>query len=156
MIASIKNMTASASSPTEYNEEKRKRGVASILTVRNCFKDTIEGFIKTYEYLESLNISDIRIKSKGFHLAISPDYNEAMDDQTAVKLAEDLMEDLGFKEQPWIMYKHTDTGHTHYHVVSTRVNWKGYAIESWKNGYKIKDSLKNHAEKYNYYPGKNP
>lgn len=156
MIASIKNMTASASSPTEYNEEKRKRGVASILTVRNCFKDTIEGFIKTYEYLENLNISDIRIKNKGFHLAISPDYNEAMDDQKAVKLAEELMEDLGFKEQPWIMYKHTDTGHTHYHVVSTRVNWKGYAIETWKNRYKLQDSLKNHSEKFNFFPGKNP
>lgn len=156
MIASIKNTTGSASTPTEYNDEKERRGVATILTVRNSFEDTHDGFVRTYEYLENLWYIDARIEKKGFHLAISPDYNEAMDDEKAIKFAEDIMEDLGYKEQPWIMYKHTDTGHTHYHIVSTRVDWKGYAIPDWHNRYNLQNSLKKNADKYGYYPGKNP
>lgn len=156
MIVSIKDGTPSAHGPMEYNDDKVKRGVAEILHVTNSRENTRESFVKTVDRLENHWMLSKKTKTKGFHLAISPASNETMTDEEAIRLATKIMDDIGYASQPWIMYKHTDTGHTHYHIVSTRCNEDGYVIPDWRKGYEVKRSIKEHAEEFNYHPGKDP
>lgn len=139
-----------------YNAAKVTAGVASIITVENCEGPTQEHFIKKYKKLESNTNIDARLKTAGFQMTISPAHNEVITDNQIKNLAKDVMKDLGMEQYPWILYRHNDTGHTHYHIVCCRLNKWGRAAKRDFNKYKANKSMHDHAKEYGYYPGKNP
>lgn len=139
-----------------YNAAKVTAGVASVITVENCEGNTQTDFIKKYKKLESNPRLDVRLKTSGLQITISPAHNELMTDNQIKNLATDVMKDLNLEEYPWILYRHNDTGHTHYHIVCCRLNKWGKAAKNNFNKLKANKSMHNHAQEYGYYPGRNP
>ena len=53
-----------------------------------------------------------------------------------MRVTERFMTGIGFEDQPYVAYRHTDAGHTHVHVVATNVRADGSPIDLKPRDYK--------------------
>ncbi len=109
-----------------YNEKKveQKKAVfyksANTPTI-NPFAGSKQDRLNTLKKIEDMNT---RVKSKGLHISVNPTVTDL------VKLGDtgirteigNLMEHLGYGNQPYFVFKHTDLDRTHFHIVSTRID----------------------------------
>jgi hypothetical protein len=89
-------------------------------------------------YLEVASGQNSRIKKDVFHVTLPFPPGEALDDQTYIDIARDYMAGMGYGEQPYAVFLHTDKAHLHLHVVSSRVSVKNFRklddyYEKWRS-----------------------
>lgn len=149
MVAKIMQPTASMESPLEYNEEKVQCGEATILGEFN----KPERDRSVLDALERLERHRFRSQSVSFHMSINPAESERLTDEQACELASDMMTGLGYGNQPFIVYKHTDIDRTHYHIVSIRIKEDGRRISDRQEHRRCQRILKELSEKYGFAVG---
>jgi hypothetical protein len=59
---------------------------------------------------------------------LNPDPKDEVNDEQFTEIAKEYMERMGYKNQPYIVFKHTDIDRTHVHIVSTCVGIDGKKI----------------------------
>ena len=138
-----------------YNQNKVAKGVADIIGSYNFDnnRNTIRDFERTFARYERMNI---RTENISFQMAINPNPDvpsEQLSDSDALAFAKELMQGLGFNEQPVIFYKHKDIDRVHYHVVSIKTNKKGRKIKDSFSELKLQKLLKKLSKKYHYVIG---
>lgn len=69
-----------------------------------------------------------RTEKPVIHISLNPNPADKVSDETFVEIAQKYMNELGFGEQPYIVFKHTDIERTHIHIVSVRVKADGSCI----------------------------
>lgn len=128
MVARI----SSGANPTGavyYNEEKVGKGEAERLAIRNY-----EGINQAvYELrlatiaarLEDQASNNERVSKPTFHASLSLAQGEKPSADDLVAIADRYMDGMGYKRQPYVVYQHFDTDHTHIHIVSVRVDDEG-------------------------------
>ena len=99
-----------------------------ILATRNVPEDTT--LADEFERLKLLSIKKRRngppIQNVAFHMSVNPsDSDRKLDEAETVQLIDDVMESLGYGQQPYRIYKHTDIPRQHYHVISCRAGQDG-------------------------------
>lgn len=131
MIATILSNSANFSG-IDYNEKKVSEGVATIIEAKN-----IEGLAslrgRTPQELKDFFIDyssrNPNVKKAQFHISFSVKGNE-MTPQQVLDFANQWMREMGYGDegQPMIAYAHYDTGNTHIHIITSRVNPEGKKI----------------------------
>ncbi|HUZ57497.1 MAG TPA: relaxase/mobilization nuclease domain-containing protein, partial [Hanamia sp.] len=117
-----------------YNEKKVKQGVAGLVFFENfgSLQDkkeiTKEEFKK---YLQAYSSRNNKIKNPVFHATCSCKERELSHEQLK-DIALEIMQSLGYKENPVLIYEHHDTKNNHIHIVTSRVG---------EDGKKIKDNF---------------
>ena len=109
-----------------YNEKKVEQKKALFFKSANTptinpFAGSKQDRLNTLKKIEDMNT---RVKKKGLHISVNPTVTDL------VKLGDtgirteigNLMEHLGYGNQPYFVYKHTDLDRTHFHIVSTRID----------------------------------
>lgn len=121
MVARI-NTGKSISKALNYNEKKVQQGQAEILSATNFLKDADKmNFYEkagTFEKLTSLNE---RTTTNTLHVSLNFDPSENICNDKMIAIADSYMKRIGFGEQPYLVYRHFDTGHPHIHIVSTNI-----------------------------------
>lgn len=112
-----------------YNENKVIRGEAELIKSNHVITHNLKSKKAGFEPHNILNKNTINVV---FHASLSVAIGVKFSDENFTKAAEIYMEEMGYKDQPYLVYKHNDTDHPHIHIVSSRVN---------KDGKKINDSL---------------
>src|SRR5690554_4017294 len=113
-----------------YNQQKVERENGSVLLL-NKVPDTIDGkystqyFNKCFEPYLSANIKTEKIVR---HISLNPDPKDKVSDEQFTEMAQEYMERMGYGNQPYIVFKHTDIDRTHIHIVSTCVGIDGKKI----------------------------
>ena len=138
------------SAALEYNENKVVHGQAEVVCRMNLDTDGDNAARETFSRYERLNI---RSKEVSFHMSINPGPGETLTDDKAISLTKDLMEALGYAEQPYVLYRHNDIEREHYHVLSIRVNEKGKKIQSFQEQNRLQKILSGLCEKYGFVVG---
>lgn len=86
-----------------------------------------------------------------FHMSVNPSAEDnPLSDDEVVSFIDDLMKELGYGNQPYRIYKHTDIERIHYHVVSTRADENGKKINDSFEGYRLYGAMRRLEEKYGY------
>jgi len=62
------------------------------------------------------------------HISLNPDPNDKVSDDTYREMAQQYMREMGYSEQPFIVFKHTDIDRSHIHIVSVCVDENGKKI----------------------------
>lgn len=131
MVARI----SSGANPTGavyYNEEKVGKGEAERLAIRNY-----EGVNQAVHELRLAIIAgrleeqasyNERVSKPTFHVSLSLAQGEKPSSDDLVAVADRYMDGMGYSQQPYVVYQHFDTDHTHVHIVSVRVDDKGKKI----------------------------
>ncbi len=62
------------------------------------------------------------------HISLNPDPKDKVSDDKFREIAEQYMREMGYGEQPFVVFKHTDIDRSHIHIVSVCVDENGVKI----------------------------
>ncbi|MEB2779918.1 relaxase/mobilization nuclease domain-containing protein [Algoriphagus sp. C2-6-M1] len=128
MVAIIKTNT-SLRRPVHYNENKVDQGVAELLFAQNYpSKDAGQSVELRLKYLLKLAGLNSRTSVNAVHISLNFAPGENFEKEKLQKIANEYMRGIGFENQPYLVYKHTDVGHPHLHIVTTNIELDGKRI----------------------------
>lgn len=113
-----------------YNQQKVDNENGAVLLL-NKIPDTVDGkysvayFNKFFEPYLSANI---KTEKTVRHISLNPDPADKVSDEQFSEMAQEYMERMGYGNQPYIVFKHTDIDRTHIHIVSTCIGINGKKI----------------------------
>lgn len=139
--------------PSNNDEELEAIENGHVLATRNVPENTTlsEEFEKTRTMYLRKRRSGPAVKNSTFHMSVNPsDGDRKLNEEEAVSLIDDVMSALGYGEQPYRIYKHTDIPRQHYHVVSCRETKNGKKIDDSFERLKLRRFLKSVSEKYGF------
>ena len=129
MIAKI-SATENLGGALGYNFKKVEKGEANILLAAELYQSK-EGRYTMEDVLadmEALIPKNCRTKKTVFHCSLNPHPDEKLSDERLTQIAKEYMEALGYGNQPYIVFKHSDIAREHIHIVSLRVDSRGQKI----------------------------
>ena len=113
-----------------YNQLKVEKENGQILATQRIM-ETPDGrytVAQLHRSFEPYFMANKRTEKPVLHISLNPDPADKVSDAQFVKMAQEYMERLGYGEQPYIVFKHTDIERTHIHIVSTCVDRYGKKI----------------------------
>lgn len=149
MVVKIHQSRPSAAGSVNYNERKVAAGTAERIFLSKI--DDPTNPMSTFEIYERANI---RTELTSFHVSFNPDELDGMSEEKMKEFIQDWMREMGYGEQPYVIYRHNDTGRTHYHLVSTRIAEDGHRIYNGKEFKRSLDAMRKLQEKYGFHIGK--
>lgn len=153
MIAKIghgANMTGALS----YNQLKVDEENGQVLDTQKII-ETPDGsytVAQLYRSFEPYFIANKRTEKPVLHISLNPDPGDKVTDENFRQIAKDYMERMGYGEQPYIVFKHTDIERTHIHIVSTNVDRYGVKIPDAFEKLRSMDTCRALEQKYNLIP----
>jgi len=111
-----------------YNNLKVEKEKGKILFT-NKIIETVSGQYTVTQLAQSFSPYLIRNTEKHtLHISLNPDPKDIVDDEKLKELAKEYMQEMGYGEQPYVVFKHTDIQRSHIHIVSVCVDEKGKKI----------------------------
>ena len=113
-----------------YNHNKVAKGQGEVLYAQKVIQP-LQGSVGISEVSLSFApylYANIRTEKPILHISLNPDPNDKVSDETFVKLATDYMQQMGFGDQPFVVYKHSDIERKHIHIVSLGIDENGKKI----------------------------
>lgn len=131
MVAKI-NIGSSLYGALAYNGEKINEGEGKLL-LSNKLLDDGTGKVdinKAMQDFERYIPSIVRTKKPVIHISLNPHPDDKLTDTELAEMAAEYMEQLGYGEQPYLVFKHEDIGREHLHIVSLRVTEDGKLLDN--------------------------
>lgn len=119
-----------------YNQEKVDKEKGKVLAT-NIVREPMDGIFNvaaTAEDLQRWMPSHFRTEKPVLHISLNPDIKDNLSDEQLSEIATKYMDRMGWGEQPYIVFKHSDIEREHIHIVSVQVT---------PDGKKINDKLRN-------------
>jgi hypothetical protein len=136
-----------------YNEKKVEQKKAHFYKSGNT--PTINPFAGTkhdrLNILKEIEERNTRVKKKGLHISVNPTVTDLvkLGDKGIRTEIGNLMEHMGYGNQPYFVYKHSDLDRTHFHIVSTRIDCQtGKKIKDYYEKEKTQRFIKSLEQKY--------
>lgn len=112
-----------------YNENKVTAGEASLI-MASGFAGDIEKMdfqqkLQRFKHLTSLREN---VKTNALHISLNFDASEKLSNARLQEIAAAYMDRIGFGDQPFLIYKHTDAAHQHIHITTTNITAAGERI----------------------------
>ena len=155
MVTKIMKSSGSAGSSLEYNGEKYYEGEADIVCVRNIENDSQAFIVDTILELEKNPAINAKTKNFSFHMTVNPADGEVqseMDEANVLDYIDDVMKELGYAKQPYVIYRHHDIDRMHYHIVSSRIRPNGRVIRDCYDKRRTFNIQYRLAKKYGFTP----
>ncbi|WP_294246205.1 conjugal transfer protein MobB [uncultured Chryseobacterium sp.] len=113
-----------------YNQQKVDQGNGHVL-LTNKIPDvwdrpyTAQFF---HQYFEPYFIANRKTEKPLRHISLNPHPEDKVDDSDYREMAQQYMQEMGYGQQPYVVFKHTDIDRTHIHIVTTCVQLNGKKI----------------------------
>ena len=105
-----------------YNENKVSSGEANLILASGFAGEIetmkLESKLKRFQYLNDLKPN---VKTNAVHITLNFHSSEKISNEKLQQIAISYMEQIGFGEQPFLVYRHHDAAHTHLHIVSNNI-----------------------------------
>ncbi len=136
-----------------YNEKKVSQKKAFFFQSGNT--PTVNPFAASkqdrWNILKEIEDRNTRVKKKGLHISVNPTVSDLvkLGDAGIRTEIRNLMEHMGYGNQPYFVYKHADLERTHFHIVSTRIDQQtGKKIRDNYEKEKVQRFIKSLEQKY--------
>ncbi|GEM63887.1 mobilization protein [Sphingobacterium faecium NBRC 15299] len=113
-----------------YNQLKVQHEKGEIL-LTNKMIETKNGHYSVAQLAESFApylIANRNTEKHTIHISINPDPKDKVTNEQFQNIAEQYMKEMGYGEQPYIVFKHSDIDRSHIHIVSVSVDEEGKKI----------------------------
>jgi hypothetical protein len=146
MVARI-NTGKSISKALNYNEQKVLAGKAAILMAVGFIKDAnqLSFYDKINQFERHTSLNDAT-KTNTLHVSLNFDPTDKITDEKLVEIATAYMDGIGFGSQPFLVYRHDDSGHPHIHIVSTNIEKDGKRISMHNLGRNQSEKVRKEIE----------
>ncbi|HEY4061132.1 MAG TPA: relaxase/mobilization nuclease domain-containing protein [Puia sp.] len=119
-----------------YHNLKILKHKSEFLSADNFIKDGVDlSEEEKYYHFHRLIYRNPRVEKGIVHFALVFHPAERLPNPTLSLLAQDYVQEMGFGEQPYLVYRHNDTNQPHVHVVTTNVKNDGKQIRLTKKDY---------------------
>lgn len=113
-----------------YNCQKLEKESAQVLYTQKMIQApdgnySVEQLARSFE-LHLL--ANRKTEKPVLHISLNPDPKDNVSDPDFENMAQDYVRQMGYENQPFVVFKHTDIDRTHIHIVSVCVNAKGRKI----------------------------
>jgi hypothetical protein len=129
MIAKI-GKSANLYGALAYNNLKVEHEEGKILMV-NKMIETVNGQYSVNQLVRSFEpylIANRNTEKHTLHISLNPAPKDNITDEKFIELAVEYMKVMGYGEQPFVIFKHTDIDRTHIHIVSVCIDQEGRKI----------------------------
>lgn len=109
-------------------------------------KYTVAQLAKSFE---SYLVANKNTEKTALHISLNPDPKDQVSDEKFIQIAQDYMNEMGYGEQPFVVFKHTDINRTHIHIVSVGVDEEGKKISDKFEKRKSMKICRELEQKYN-------
>lgn len=113
-----------------YNNLKVEKEKGQILFT-NKLIETTNGVYTVGQLIQSFEpylIANRNTEKHTLHISLNPDPEDQVSDDKFQEIAQEYMQEMGYGEQPFLVFKHTDIDRSHIHIVSVCVNENGQKI----------------------------
>jgi hypothetical protein len=113
-----------------YNQLKVEKENGQILFT-NRIIETPNGHYSVSQLAQSFEpylIANRNTEKPTLHISLNPDPKDNVDDEEFKLMAQQYMQEMGYGEQPFVVFKHSDIDRTHIHIVSVCVDEEGKKI----------------------------
>ena len=119
MIFRILKTRSSVAPTLDYNYDKVADGTARIVAGHKLPRLSKAGIYASFAALEHTSYP---IAEVGFHMSVNPGPDDTCTESQIFDAICKVMYRLGYKDQPFLVFRHNDIDRTHYHVVSSRIS----------------------------------
>ncbi len=146
MVAKFKT-GSSLKGALNYNERKVQKGAAACLHVENFPMDHDRlSFSDKLRWLQRYADLNTNVKANSVHISLNFDPSEKLSTDTLKNIAASYMQQIGFGDQPYLVYNHNDAGHPHIHIVSVKVNENGRRMDTQNIGRNQSEAARKNIE----------
>lgn len=139
-----------------YNKEKVDRDEAEILYWQKMLEPfdkhgrmDVDACMESFRpYLEA----NRRTANTVFHVSLNPSPEDKLTDEQLREIANEYMQKMGYGNQPYIVFKHTDIDREHLHIVSLRIDENGRKLSHDYEARRSMDILRSLEQKYGLHP----
>lgn len=113
-----------------YNQLKVEKENGQILYT-NRIIETPYGQYSVAQLAQSFEpylVANRNTEKPTLHISLNPDPKDKVSDEKFKQMVEEYMREMGYGEQPFVVFKHTDIDRTHIHIVSVCVDEEGKKI----------------------------
>ena len=124
------NYNRSIRHTVDYHERKMHLCKAQCILAENFLKDPdlLSRGDKLY-FFERLNVLNEKTKANTLHICLSFHPLDDLSNDQMKELAREYMKELHLDRQPYLAYRHYDSGHPHLHIVSTLIRPDGSRLK---------------------------
>lgn len=137
-----------------YNIDKVQEQNGQVLYTQNMY-ETIDGKYTLGQLAASFTpnlTTNKRTKKPVLHISLNPDPNDKVSDQQFRQMAQEYMQEMGYGNQPFVVFKHTDTERVHIHIVSVCVDKQGKKISDKYEKYRSMEACRRLEQQYGLIP----
>jgi len=137
-----------------YNQLKVDHENGEILATHRI-RETVDGkhtVAQLYQSFEPYLIANKRTEKPVLHISLNPDPRDKVSDGDFKQIAKDYMERMGYGDQPYVVFKHTDIERTHIHIVSTCVDRNGKKLPDNYEKLRSMDACRTLEQEYKLIP----
>lgn len=113
-----------------YNQLKVEKDNGQVLYTSKIIQ-TPDGSYTVNQLLRSFEpylLANRKTEKPILHISLNPDPKDKVSDTDFENMAQDYMKQMGYGEQPFVVFKHTDIDRSHIHIVSVCVDEGGRKI----------------------------
>ena len=148
MIVEIEKPRDSVVPALDYNEGKVLRGVAELVGYANmesAAREDIYALLSRYE-----KSSRYPTRERSFHASVNPSGTDDCSEEDVLAFIAEMMDALGYRAQPYLVYRHFDIERVHYHVVSVRIGKDGRKINNYYEKRRTLEFMKKVARRFGF------
>ena len=137
-----------------YNQEKVNHELGKVLASHLVCEpmDGIFNVAETAADFESFLPLHYRTEKPVIHISLNPHPDDKLSDEQLADIAQEYLEKLGYGDQPYMIFKHSDIEREHIHIVSLQVRSDGTKISDSKIGLRSKAITEELEKKYGLHP----
>ncbi|MEZ0184634.1 conjugal transfer protein MobB [Flavobacterium plurextorum] len=113
-----------------YNQQKVENKNAKILSFSRII-ETPDAHYSAAQLMQSFApylIANRNTEKHTLHISLNPDPKDQVSDSRYIEMADQYMREMGYGQQPYVVFKHTDIERSHIHIVSVCVDEQGKKI----------------------------
>ncbi|WP_408582593.1 relaxase/mobilization nuclease domain-containing protein, partial [Myroides odoratimimus] len=84
---------------------------------------------QVYKHFEPYLLLNNKTEKVVRHISLNPNPNDNLTDETLNEIAKQYMNSMGYENQPYIVYKHSDIEREHIHIVTVCTDLEGKKID---------------------------
>ncbi|WP_461789648.1 relaxase/mobilization nuclease domain-containing protein [Pedobacter sp.] len=113
-----------------YNENKVADGEARLI-LASGFAGDVEAMGREQKMMRFNHLLRLKpnVKTHAVHITLNFHSSEKLTDEKLQQIGLEYMERIGFGDQPFLVYRHLDSAHTHLHIVTTNITAGGKRID---------------------------
>ena len=126
MVAKI-NVGSSLYGALSYNGEKVNEGEGKLLVAHKVF-DQGDGKLDIGRCMEDFKRyipEQVRCEKPVAHISLNPHPDDKLNDAELMNIAQEYLEKIGYGNQPYVVFKHSDISRHHLHIVTLNVDESG-------------------------------